>query len=90
MDDQDLETRLRAYRPADPPPALRGRVVVASRGLAERSAGRVGREWLPAVAALLLATLFYSLAAIGRERLFAQFPIVDADESIEMNIEVQP
>jgi hypothetical protein len=90
MDDQDLETRLRAYRPSDPPPALRARVVAASRGSAERSAGRAGREWLPAVAALLLATLFYSLAAIGRERLLAQFPIVDADESIEMNIEVQP
>ncbi len=97
MDDQDLETRLRAYRPVSPPDALRARVVDAGR---VADAGSVARRlqpsggsslaWLPAVAALLLATIFYWLAANDRARLFAQFPVTDSEETIGLHLENQP
>jgi hypothetical protein len=83
MDDQDLETRLRAYRPLSPPHALRARAVDAG-----RVAGSLA--WLPAVAALLLATIFYWLAANDRARLFAQFPVTDVEDAIDLHPENQP
>ena len=91
MDDQGLEARLRACRPANPPAELRARVVDAGLG-ARRLQPSAGSSlaWLPAVAALLLATIFYWLAASDRERLFAQFPSTDADETIELHLENQP
>ena len=88
MDDQDLEQRLRAYRPVAPPAELRTRVVEAGRGA--RAFQASGLAWLPAVAALLLATIFYWLAANDRARLFAQFPNGDADETIDLHLENQP
>jgi len=83
MDDQDLEARLRAYRPAAPPAELRARIV-------QPPSRRPPLAWLPAVAALLLATIFYWLAADDRARLFAQFPATGADDTIELHLENQP
>ena len=74
MDDQDLEARLRAYRPAPPPPELRGRVVDVARRLQPSDRSTVA--WLPAVAALLLATIFYWLAANERGMLDARLPAI--------------
>ena len=82
MDDQDLEVRLQSYRPAGPPVALRARIVPARNPSA--------LAWLPAAAALVLTMLFYWLAAKDRERLFAQFPVVNAEETIEVPVETQP
>ena len=98
MDDQDLETRLRAYRPANPPDALRARVVggVEARRLRAEGAstslaeGRSTLAWLPAVAALLIATALYWIAASDRARLVAQFPVVSDEETIVVNMETQP
>jgi hypothetical protein len=39
---------------------------------------------------LLLATIFYWLAASDRERLFAQFPVTDSEETIAVSVENQP
>ena len=88
MDDQDFETRLCAYRPAAPPPELRARVVDVARRL--QPSGGSSLAWLPAVAALLLATIFYWLAANDRARLFAQFPVTDSEETIDLHLENQP
>ena len=68
MDDQDLEQRLRAYRPAAPPAALRGRIVDA-RSPRARATSIVA--WLPAAAALMLTFVFYWLAATERQMLGA-------------------
>ena len=83
MDDQELEARLRAYRPMAPPPELRA-AVVARRLPLDGTRGRQPSErsplaWLPAVAALLLATVFYWLAANERRMLDAQWPAVAAE-----------
>lgn len=86
MDDQDLEARLRAYRPVAPPPELRARIVDVARRLQPSAS----LAWLPAVAALLLATIFYWLAANDRARLFAQFPATSDEETIVVNMETQP
>ena len=107
MDDEDLEERLRAYRPADPPAELRARVVGQDRSAESlalrpvqspalqpvhgaRASRASGLAWLPAVAALLLATIFYWLAASDRARLFAQFPVTDSEETIDLHLENQP
>ena len=91
MDEQDLETRLRAYHPANPPDALRAWVIQrAAESLALSNRDRRALAWLPAVAALLLATIFYWLAANDRARLFAQFPETDSDETIDLHLENQP
>ena len=73
MDDQDLEARLRAYRPAAPPHELRARVDVARR---LQPNDRSTLAWLPAVAAMLLATIFYWLAANERRMLDARLPAI--------------
>ena len=97
MDDRDLEARLNTYRPAGPPADLRARVVgdpqSASFAEARTGGGRAKAgvlAWLPAVAAMLLAATLYWLAASDRTRLFAQFPTVDADETVEWQLENQP
>jgi hypothetical protein len=93
MDDQDLEARLAAYRPAGPPPSLRARVVdagrVADAGLVARRLQPSALAWLPAVAAMLLAATFYWLAASGRDRIFAQLPPV-VTPALDLNLEAQP
>ena len=66
----DIEERLRRYRPAGPPHALRARVVGA---VAADSWWSVG-EWLPAVAAVMATLLFYWLSAAEHGRLEARFP----------------
>jgi hypothetical protein len=98
MDDQDLEARLKTYRPAGPPPELRQRVtdagsVVANAGRVARRlqpSGRAGLAWLPAVAAMLLAAALYWLAAAGRERVFAQLPAPVAGQAVDLSLEPQP
>jgi hypothetical protein len=75
----DLEAVLGRFRPGDPPPDLRTRVVGGRGFRGRRSAG--GREsgnfalieWLPAVAALLLVVLFHWLAGIQQLNLAAHF-----------------
>jgi hypothetical protein len=84
--DDELEGRLRAYRPADPPTALRQRVTAAAGRPRPLSAGR---EWLPAAAAALIAMLFYWLAASDRQRLLVQFSPVDSNDAIESNLEAR-
>jgi hypothetical protein len=94
IDDQDLEARLAAYRPAGPPADLRARL-----GEARTDAGRAKSDarakagalaWLPAVAAMLLAATLYWLAAAGRERIFAQLPPAGAAQTVDLNREAQP
>jgi anti-sigma factor RsiW len=85
MDDDELESRLRAYGPAGPPPTLRRRVLSA----AVRPRSTV-REWLPALAASLIAVLFYWLAASDRSRLLTPFPYLSAEDIVRISREVQP
>jgi type VI protein secretion system component VasF len=70
MNDDELETRLRSYRPADPPAALRAAVMAAAsrRHAARRSAWG---EWLATAAAVLLTMVFYWLAGHEHQRLSA-------------------
>ena len=88
MDEQDLETRLRAYHPANPPDALRAWVIQrAAESLALSNRDRRALAWLPAVAALLLATIFYWLAANERQILDARFPAISPIEQQTIGME---
>jgi hypothetical protein len=72
VNDTDLETLLRRYRPSGPPPELRERAIAvgpAKAGPHVRGGGL--RGWSAVAASLLLATTFYWLAAIERERVSA-------------------
>jgi hypothetical protein len=80
LSDDQLEARLRQYRPASAPPSLRSRVV-ASVPIAP-GRGRM-REWMPAAAVALMAMLFYWMAAVDRRELRAQFPPVE-DSDVEV------
>ena len=66
MNDEDLETLLRRYRPLGPPEALRGQIMAA----VPLSGPRL-RDWFPAVAAVILAVVFSWLAGVERQRLSA-------------------
>ena len=91
MDDQDLEARLCAYRPAAPPSELRARVAEAARvvDVARRlqPSDRSTLAWLPAVAALLLATIFYWLAANEHRMLDARLPAIPPIERQVLTME---
>jgi hypothetical protein len=76
----DVEDRLRKYRPSGPPPAFRGRVVGAARG-ASRAAGRRLLEWLPAAAAAAAAIVFYTLGAGAHREVAAHLQRADADRT---------
>ena len=88
MDDQDLEARLRAYHPVGPPPELRACLAEARTDGGRSKAGALA--WLPAVAAMLLAATLYWLAAIDRQRVFAQLQAPGAAQSIDVSLEPQP
>jgi hypothetical protein len=72
MNDAELEAALRRYRPADPPAGLRNEVVnaVVTAG-PQRTPGARRRDlagWLAIAASVLLATMFYWLAGVERQR----------------------
>jgi hypothetical protein len=80
----DLEEQLRRYRPAGPPADLRARVVESA-----RVAGAGGlREWLPAVAAALVAMLFYWMAANEGQRLAGYVSPAAQDEVMSLPTEL--
>ena len=60
----ELEERLRRYRPVGPPAGLRARVVAVAQTPARRRL-----LWLPSVAAAAAAVVFYVLAASARRDL---------------------
>ena len=73
----DIEKRLRKYRPADPPLALRARIVSApSRRTLTRSRTPVRTlwRWLPAAAAAIAALTFHVMSASLRNDLQASWP----------------
>lgn len=72
--DEDLERLLQQYRPVGPPAALRTRVV-----------RRPLVEWLPAAAALLLAALFYSLAANARRDVAAAAAAIEVERERKLS-----
>jgi hypothetical protein len=83
----DLERTLRRYRPAGPDGELRDRIVAAaSSPSAERTPVRA-REWLPAVAALVFAVLFYWFASMQNQLLDARFAPVSPDDQLSMEME---
>jgi hypothetical protein len=85
----DVEDRLRKYRPAAPPPELRDRVMHATlvarpvvSGVARPFQGRVFlRDWLPATLAASIAIIFYVLASSARANVTTNF--VQADRGRE-------
>ena len=68
-DDRELEALLREYRPLDPPPGLRDQILSAAVDPIRL------RDWLPAVAAVLLAVVFYWLAGVERRLLSVSMPV---------------
>lgn len=87
MDEMDdLERMLRRYRPTGPATGLRARIVAAA-APAGRGWVRGVRDWLPAAAALLLAVLFYWLAAAERHVLDVRFPPVAPADRLAINVE---
>jgi hypothetical protein len=67
-DDGELEALLREYRPVGPLPGLRDRILNAGDGPIRL------RDWLPTVAAVVLAVAFYWLAGVERRLLSASMP----------------
>jgi hypothetical protein len=77
MDEPDVETLLRSYRPVRPPPALRGRI------LTPQDARRVW-PWSLAAAALLVVTLALQLATARLNRgASARFASAPSGPSVE-------
>ena len=69
MNDAELEAILRRYQPAGPPAELRNAIVMAD--LDRPAQGTRGRDlagWSAIAASVLLATMFYWLAAVERQR----------------------
>jgi hypothetical protein len=80
----DVEDRLRKYRPSGPPLELRDRVMQAAtapdtRALVARPfKGRdLVREWLPATLAASVAIVFYLLASSARANVATNFVAAD-------------
>ena len=81
MTDNELERKLRLYRPVGPPPALRSRIV-------NRRSGPViaASAWMPTAAALLAAAALYWLSA--HERAIVQRNLDQAAVARAANIEL--
>jgi hypothetical protein len=79
VNDPEVETLLRRYRPSGPPQELRARVVdIQGPGL---------REWCAVAASLLLAATFYWLAGIERERVSAMLgPQIETASAFEESL----
>jgi len=85
----DFESDLRRFRPVEPPPELRDRIVAASSQTAE-TAGVRAREWMTPAAVVALTIMFYWLAANERRIAGAAFtPVAPIDEAAEMAVDVQ-
>lgn len=88
MSEDDL---LRGYRPAGPPPDLRARIAAGgAKALAERAASAERpslRDWLPAVAAVVLIVLLQVLAAGIRDRAFDQIDALEDPVQTEVPIQ---
>jgi hypothetical protein len=69
----DVEQPLAKYRPVAPPNELRRRVLDSADSAGPGRPTAI-RDWLPAVAAVLVATLFYWLAAGERARIASRVP----------------
>jgi hypothetical protein len=76
----EIENRLRRYRPVGPPAELRSRIVEAAResGSGARAAQpsvlpRIA-TWFPAAAAVILIMLFSWMSSIERGRIEARVP----------------
>ena len=67
----ELEDRLKRYRPVGPPADLRARIVAAAEPASRRWA------WVPSAAAAAAACLFYVLAASARRDLSAELVKTD-------------
>jgi hypothetical protein len=68
----ELEERLRRYRPVGPPSSLRARVVAAAGSTPQRR-----WVWMPSAAAAALAFMFYVLAASARRDLSQELTRID-------------
>ena len=86
--DDEIERLLRQYRVSDPPAGLRDQIVaLAFRPAARRSIV----DWLPAAAAVIIATLFYWLAGVERQHLEARIsPLPPVDQTAAHAQEPQP
>ena len=76
----DFEHRLRAFQPVGPPLALRDRVVDAS-----TDGATLVRDWLPVMAAVLFASMFYWLAAQEHHLIAARLPAPPETESVDLS-----
>jgi len=75
----DVEDRLTRYRPAEPPPDLRTRIVCAA--VAPRS--RSLREWLPAIETAVLIALLSALTYRIHSSLEARLTVPDDLRPVE-------
>jgi hypothetical protein len=75
MNDDDL---LSGYRPAGPAPNLRARIMAERPSL---------RDWLPAVAAVVLIVLLQVIAAGIRDRVYDQIAPRDVPRQIEVPLQ---
>ena len=92
----DLEERLRRYRPADPPIALRARIVEAAREPAVVARGfqpsvfARAVTWFPAAAAVILIVLFSWMSSMERGRIDAHLPQAIDDSASALATESWP
>jgi hypothetical protein len=78
----EFEELLRRYRPVGPPLELRDRVVAAG----SAPAWTLG-EWVPSAAAVIVAVLFYWLAAREQQILMARLPSAPPSQSAVVGVE---
>jgi hypothetical protein len=75
----DLENRLGSYRPAGPPPDLRGRILRR----AQEPRRETFREWLPAIAAAAAIALLFAFNYQLHVRLDARLSVPEDLRPVE-------
>jgi anti-sigma factor RsiW len=85
----DLEERLRRYRPAGPPSALRARVIVSVGEAAREPRGSIV-AWFPAAAAAIVIVLFSWMSSMERGRIDAHVPQAIDDSASALATEIRP